>query len=117
MKHLRLLVALAPLIATALFAQQDGKMAEMKDKMKEKMAGMMDGQTCGMMADHREMAQLVEKLAQSLTAIEAEHDHAALAAKLAEHRKLIGRLQAHVKTEGASKAPAPAPAAHDEHKH
>jgi hypothetical protein len=62
------------------------------------------------------MAQLVEKLAQSLAQIEGEHDHAALMAKLAGHRKLIEQLQAHVAKheEKASGKPAEAapPAAH-----
>jgi hypothetical protein len=84
-------VLAAGLIAGTLLAQQETvKMGQMmKDQMKEKM-GSKD------MGGHREMAQLVDQLVASLTAIEAEKDPAALAAKLAEHRKLIEQLQAHV---------------------
>ncbi len=85
----------AGLIAGTLLAQQETvKMGQMmKDQMKEKMASKdMDG--------HREMTQLVDKIAQSFAAIEAEKDPTSLAAKMAEHRKLIEQLQALVVKHG-----------------
>ncbi len=75
---------------------------EMKDKMSQMKAKMASKG----MDPHSEMTQLVDKLSQSLTAIEAEKDPAALTAKLAGHRKLIEQLQAHVAMHGE-----PAPAA------
>jgi hypothetical protein len=65
----------------------------MKAQMKEKMASKD-------MGGHREMTQLVDRIAQSFSAIEAEKDPTALAAKLAEHRKLIDQLQALVTKHG-----------------
>lgn len=107
MKHkffLRILPLAVAVIVADLSGQQDpaakSKMGQMKDKMKDQMKDKMG--SSGMTTDHREMAQLVEKLAQSLAGLEGEHDHTALMAKLAEHRKLIEQLQAHVAKHGES---------------
>jgi phosphoribosylpyrophosphate synthetase len=90
------------LIAGTLLAQQETvRMGQqMKDTMKEKMSDMKEKMVSKDMGGHREMTQLVEKLAASLTAIEAERDPTALAAKLTEHRKLIEQLQALVAKHG-----------------
>jgi uncharacterized coiled-coil protein SlyX len=88
-------VIAAGLIAGTLLAQQETiKMGQqMKTQMKQKMASKD-------MGGHREMTQLVDNIAQSLTAIESEKDPTALAAKLAEHRKLIDQLQSLVAKHG-----------------
>jgi len=52
-----------------------------------------------MMADRAEIGKLVDELAKSFAAIEAEKDPAALKAKLAKHGKLLKELQAKVQAE------------------
>ncbi len=88
-----------------------GKMGQMADHMSEMMGG------------HREMAALVEKLAQSFAAVQAEKEPAALAKKLAAHGELVKELQTKVQAhsqmmEKMEKEEAAAPAAPaPEHKH
>lgn len=87
-----------------------GKMGQMTDHMSEMMGG------------HREMAALVEKLAQSFADVQAEKDPATLAKKLAAHGALLKELQTKVQAHSQmmekmdkEEAATPAPAA--EHKH
>jgi hypothetical protein len=99
MKLLHGTILAAGLIAGTLLAQQEtmkmgqqmkdkmaAHMSEMKGKAASKGAAQMDG--------HREMAQLIEKLSASMSAMEREMDPGALHAKMVEHRKLIEELQA-----------------------
>ena len=96
--------------------QMKAKMAQMKDKMKAKMAAKGDDSKMGgMMAGHSEITQLVDKLAQSFAAVQAEKDPSALAKKLEEHGALLKQLQAklaeHEKMMAAEEAAKPAEAA------
>lgn len=110
MKTLMLALAVATgLLVARLPAQHEGhhpeaappaadqtdvkKPAEMKGKeMKGKMMGGMAG---GMMGQ-ADTAKLVDQLAKSFAAMEAETDPAALKAKMAEHGALLKELQAKV---------------------
>ncbi len=52
---------------------------------------MMMGMTMGQMTvHHQQMTETMNKLMQSMTAIQNEKDPAALKSKLAEHRALLG---------------------------
>ncbi len=87
--------------------QMKAKMqAKMQDKMKDKMGGMMD--------HHSEITQLMDKLAQSFAAVQAEKDPAQLAKKIAEHGAILKELQAkmaeHQKMMAAEEAAAAKPA-------
>lgn len=108
-------VLAAGLIAGTLLAQQETvKMAqEMKDKMSAHMDEMkqkMASKGADGMDGHREMAQLIEKLSASMTAMETETDPGALHAEMLEHRKLIEELQGHFAKMHPAEPAAPAPA-------
>jgi hypothetical protein len=107
---------LAPLVFAAALALQaqngaatgKGKMGQMADHMAEMKGG------------HREMAGLVEKLAQSFASVQAERDPVALAKKFTVHADLLKELQAKVQAHSQmmdkmDKEDADTPAA--EHKH
>jgi len=56
--------------------------------------GMMMGMAMGqMMARHQQMTETMNKLMQSMTAIQNEKDPAALKSKLAEHRALLEQMR------------------------
>jgi hypothetical protein len=61
------------------------------------MMGMTMGQ---MMAHHQQMTETMNKLMQSMTAIQNEKDPAALKSKLAEHRALIEQMQSQMMQQG-----------------
>ena len=96
------LVVTAGVLVASLTAQTDAskdKMGQMKAKMQQKMAAKGDdakmaGMMGEMMAHHSEITQLVDKLAQSFAAVQAEKDPTALAKKIAEHGALLKELQA-----------------------
>ena len=46
-----------------------------------------------MMAHHQQMSELMNKLTQSMAALESEKDPAALKSKLAEHRALLEQMR------------------------
>ncbi len=89
---------------------------KMKDDMAAHMAEMKQRMASKDMDGHREMAQLIEKLSASMTAIEHETDAGALHAKMAEHRKLIEELAARFQkmhpAKGAQAVPADPHAGH-----
>jgi hypothetical protein len=58
---------------------------------------MMMGQ---MMAQHQEMSELMSKMMQSMTAINAEKDPAKLKALLAEHAALMNRMHGEIMSQG-----------------
>src|SRR5690242_20289368 len=58
------------------------------------------GQMQQMMNRHQEMSERMNKLMQSMAAIEAEKDPAALKAKLAEHRALLEQMRSHMMQQG-----------------
>ena len=72
--------------------QMKAKMAQMKAKMETKMAESKSDE----MSHHREITQLVDKVAQTFAAVQAEKDPAALAQKLAAHEAVIKELQAKI---------------------
>ena len=49
-----------------------------------------------MMAHHQQMSELMNKLTQSMAALESEKDPAALKSKLAEHRALLEQMRTHM---------------------
>ena len=53
-----------------------------------------------MMNRHQQMTDRMDKLMQSMAAIEAEKDPAALKAKLAEHRALLDEMRSHMRQQG-----------------
>jgi uncharacterized coiled-coil protein SlyX len=53
-----------------------------------------------MMNRHQQMMDNMSKLMQSMAAIEAEKDPAALKAKLAEHRALLEQMRSHMTNQG-----------------
>ncbi|MFM2124068.1 MAG: hypothetical protein RL328_519 [Acidobacteriota bacterium] len=95
--------------------QMKAKMAQMKDKMKAKMETKMAESKSDEMSHHREITQLVDKVAQTFAAVQAEKDPAALAQKLAAHEAAIKELQAkiaeHEKMMATEEAAKPADAA------
>lgn len=108
--HLSTIAVSAGLLVASLTAQTGAepdntgqmkqKMAQMKDQMKAKMeAKMADGKS-EEMSHHSEITQLVDKLVQSFAAVQAEHDPAALAKKLAEHEALLKQLQLNLAEHG-----------------
>jgi len=119
-------------MATVLFAQHEDHQnhtappapAAETAKAPEKPAGMMASMP--MMQEHEANAKLVEQLAQSFAAIEAEKNPAELQKKLAAHGVLLKQLQTalqgHGKMMDEMKSKMGAPAAGDtaaapEHKH
>ena len=104
MKYVFLLsiLAVGTLFVTGAIAQHEGHeghtappaadksaAAPAKGDAKQAMKG-------GMMAEHAEVAKLVDQLVTGFEAIETEKDPAALKAELAEHGKLLKELQAKV---------------------
>lgn len=67
--------------------------------------GKMDGGTMGMMGQmsthHQQMTTLMNKLMQSMPAIQSEKDPAALKSKLAEHDALLKQMRAEMTKQGA----------------
>ncbi len=66
--------------------------------------GMMGGGMMGMMGQmtnhHQQMTTLMNKLMQSMTAIQDEKDPEALKSKLAEHQALLSQMQAQMMQQG-----------------
>ena len=66
--------------------------------------GMMDGGMMGMMGQmtthHQQMSTLMNKLMQSMAAIQSEKDPAALKSKLAEHQALLSQLRSQMMQQG-----------------
>ena len=88
----RIFLAVTTCFAVNLAAQQ----AQSKGKMG---GGMMADHATHMeemKGEHREMAQLVEKITQSFAAIRGEKDPTALVKKLAEHSALLKQLETKV---------------------
>jgi hypothetical protein len=76
-------------------------------KMMQQMGGGMMGSGAGatgqmgqMMNRHQQMTENMSKLMQSMAAIEAEKDPAALKGKLAEHRALLEEMRSHMMHQG-----------------
>ena len=90
--HTRIFLAMTTCFAVNLAAQQPqtkGKMgAGAMDHMAEHMAEMK--------GEHRDMAQLVQKITQSFASIQGEKDPKALAVKLAAHSALLKELETKV---------------------
>ncbi len=109
-------LAASALFAATLTAQSDSKdkMGQMKAKMQAKMQDKMKDKMGGMMDHHSEITQLMDKLAQSFAAVQAEKDPAQLAKKIAEHGAILKELQAkmaeHQKMMAAEEAAAAKPA-------
>jgi hypothetical protein len=65
---------------------------------------MMSGGTMGMMgqmgAHHQQMVELMNRLMQSMSAIEAEKDPAALKTKLAAHKALLEQMHSQMMVQG-----------------
>jgi hypothetical protein len=93
----------AMFVAT-LTAQTDaskGKMGQMKAQMKDKMKAKMQAKgEAGMMDHHSEIAQLVDKVAQTFAAIQPNAEPATLRQQLATHEAAIKALQAKVAEHG-----------------
>lgn len=112
-------LAASALFAATLTAQNDSKdkMGQMKAQMKAKMQAKMKDKQGGMMDHHSEITQLVDKLAQSFAAVQAEKDPAQLAKKIAEHGAILKELQTkmaeHEKMMAAEEKAAPAKAAEE----
>lgn len=105
-----LLTSLGLAAQTPAAKDKMGKMGQMADHMSEMMGG------------HREMAALVQNLAQSFAAVQAEKDPLAREKRLAAHGELLKELQTKVQAHSQmmekmdkEEAATPAPAA--EHKH
>ena len=64
------------------------------------MMNMMTGQMGQMMTQHQQMNDTMNKLMQSMTAIENEKDPAALKAKVAEHRALMEQMRGQMMQQG-----------------
>jgi hemerythrin-like domain-containing protein len=63
--------------------------------------GMTGGATMNQMATrHQQMTELMNKLTQSMAALESEKDPAALQSKLAEHRALLEQMRTHMTQQG-----------------
>jgi hypothetical protein len=113
-KKVAVLILAAPLAAFALakaarHPQQDSRDQSTQDQSKPGMPGggitspemirsgrgMMDGgvMTSRMMAHRQEMGETMNKLIESMTAIENETDPAALKSRLAEHRALLEQMR------------------------
>jgi hypothetical protein len=71
------------------------------DQGKGQTQGMMRGGTMGQMAaHHQQMAELMEKLMQSMTALQNEKDPEALKSKLAEHQALLNQMHGQMMRQG-----------------
>jgi hypothetical protein len=121
---LSILTLIAGLGVATLRAQHQEHQApasQTKGKMGGAMMGDMAGHMAEMMGGHRQVAALVDKLALSFAAIQAERDPAALAKKMAEHEVMLKELQAKVKAHSAmmekmeKEETTPAPAAAHQH--
>lgn len=88
----RIFLAITTCFAVNLAAQQ----AQTKGKMGSGPMDHMAEHMAEMKGEHREMAQLVEKITQSFAAIQSEKDPAALSAKLAAHSALLKELETKV---------------------
>ena len=66
--------------------------------------GMMDGGMTGMMGQmtthHQQMSTLMNKLMQSISAIQSEKDPAALKSKLAKHQALLDQMHSQMMQQG-----------------
>ncbi len=109
MRYKMLAVAgLASILALGAAAQQQGQTtpsqpnAGMMGQGQGMMGGgMMGGGTTGqMMAHHQQMTELMNKLMQSMTAIQNEKDPAALRTKLAEHQALLAQMRDQMTQQG-----------------
>lgn len=118
-----LAAGLGTLTIQAQHDEHSAAAAQAKSKMGGGMMGQMAEHKSEMMGGHREVAQLVDRLAQSFAAIQAEKNPAALTKALAEHGALLKELQTKIQAHGAmmekmEKGEGAAPAAAPEgHKH
>lgn len=99
-------VALAAVISAfgvgALAQQQKRSASEPQSQPSQ--PGMMGGGMMGMMGQmgnhHQQMVENMNKLMESMSAIEAEKDPAALRAKLAAHRALLEQMRGQMMQQG-----------------
>lgn len=107
------IVALAAVVCAfgvVAVAQQQGSPNEPSPQASKGQAlqpGMIGGGMMGMMgmmgqmgAHHQQMVENMNKLIQSMSAIEAEKDPAALKAKLAAHRALLEQMRSQMMQQG-----------------
>lgn len=105
-------VALAAVISAfgvgALAQQQQRSASEPSNQpspTQSSKAGMMGGGMMGMMGQmgnhHQQMVENMNKLMESMSAIEAEKDPAALRAKLAAHRALLEQMRGQMMQQGS----------------
>jgi hypothetical protein len=86
------LVATLAAFAAGVAAQSAGQTTEPSPGMMGR--GMMgQGMMGPMMSHHQQMSELMNKLTQSMAALESEKDPAALKSKLAEHRALLEQMR------------------------
>ena len=97
---------LASILAIGAFAQQQGQTSPSQTNpgMMGQGQGMMGGGMMGMMGQmtthHQQMTELMNKLMQSMTAIQNEKDPAALKAKIAEHQALLAQMHEQMTQQG-----------------
>ena len=103
-KRVAVLILAAPLAAFAIASsahdpQQESRDQTIQDQSKPGVPGGtimgpgMNGMPSHMMARHEEICETMDKLMQSMTAIENEKDPAALKSRFAEHRALLEHVQ------------------------
>jgi hypothetical protein len=93
-------VGLASILAVAAFAQQQGQTSsQANSRMMGQGQGMM-GMMGQMTTHHQQMTELMNKLVQSITAIQSEKDPAALKAKIAEHQALLAQMRDQMTQQG-----------------
>jgi NADH pyrophosphatase NudC (nudix superfamily) len=92
-------LAIVTFFSTLALAQQGTPAPGNSGPMGRRMMGgqMMMGQ---MTTQHQEMSQLMSKMMQSMTAINAEKDPAKLKALLAEHAALMDQMHAKMMSQG-----------------
>jgi len=99
--------ALASILAMGAFARQQGQTSPSQPNPGQASPGMMGqggmggGMMMGqMMAHHQQMTELMNKLMQSMTAIQNEKDAAALKVKIAEHQALLAQMRDQMAQQG-----------------
>lgn len=94
-------VTILAFFSTLALAQQPGNPAQGKSGPMGK--GMMSGNMMmgQMMAQHQDMSQLMSKMMQSMTAMNAEKDPAKLKALLAEHAALMDQMHSKMMSQGS----------------
>jgi hypothetical protein len=81
-------------------AQTNGGMMGQSQMMGGQGQAMMGQYMNQMLARHQQMSELMNKLTESMAAMQAEKNPAALATKMAEHRALIEQMQKLMNTQG-----------------